>query len=109
MKKQSIRRNRATGEPRKWICHKNRAIDLMLEKVEMWHYFARLAKATGAVSATEVMPPEVLGYLVESDRANLDVFEKLLNACEPLTEAEKRYCEAEAIPLEDFIRRLPRL
>jgi hypothetical protein len=80
----------------------------MLEKAELWHYFCLLAKATGAESPVAVMPPDVLRYLVESDRANLDLLEKFLNVCEPLTEAEKRYCEAEAIPLEDFIRRLPR-
>jgi hypothetical protein len=55
------------------------------------------------------MPPDVLRDLVELDRANLDLLEKFLNVREPLTEAEKRYCEAEAIPLEDFIRKLPRL
>jgi hypothetical protein len=81
----------------------------MLEKAELWHYFFRLAKVTGADSPTEVMPPDVLRYLVESDRANLDLLEKFLNAREPLTKAEKRYCEAEGIPIEDFIRRLPRL
>lgn len=81
----------------------------MLKKVEVWHYFFKLAEATGADSPVEIMPPDVLRYLLESDRANLDLLEKFLNACEPLTEAERKYCEAEAIPLEDFIRRLPRL
>ena len=80
----------------------------MLEKAEIWHYFARLATVTGAASATDAMPRNVLRYLVESDRANLDLLEKLLNVCEPVTEAQRRYCEAEAIPLKDFIRRLPR-
>ena len=56
----------------------------------------------------EVMPPDVLRDLVESDRVSLALLEKFLNSHEPLTEAEKRYCEAEAIPLEDFIRRTPR-
>lgn len=81
----------------------------MLEKAEMWHYFAKLAKATGALFAMEIMPPDLLREIVESERAYLDVVEKFLNAREPLTEVERRYCEAEAIPLEDFIRRLPRL
>lgn len=109
MKKRTVKVNRLTGEPRKWVCHNNATIDLMLEKAEVWHECSRLAKVTGADSPAEVMPPEVLRYLVESDRANLDLLEKFLNASEPLTEAEKRYCEAEDIPIVDFIRRLPRL
>ena len=80
----------------------------MLEKAEMWHYFSRLAQITGAEFAMEVMPPDVLRDIVECDRAKLDLLEKFLSAREPLTEAERRYCEAEAIPLEDFIRKLPR-
>lgn len=82
---------------------------MLLEKAETWHYFARLAKATGAQFAVEVMPPEVLRDIAKSDRADLELLEKFLNAREPLTEAERRYCECEAIPLEDFIRKLPRL
>lgn len=108
MKKQSVKLNRFTGEPRKWGCNNNSAIDLLLEKAEMWHYFSRLAKETGAAFAMEVMPPEVLRDLVESDRAKLNLLERFLHAREPLTEAERRYCEAEAIPFEKFIRRLPR-
>ena len=71
------------------------------------HRFSELAKETGAQFAMEVMPPDVLRELVESDRANLHLLEKFLNAREPLTVAEIRYCEAEAIPLIEFIRRLP--
>lgn len=104
MKKRAVKLNRLTGQPRKWVCNDNPAIDLMLEKIEIWHFFAKLAQATGAEFAMEVMPPELLCNLVESDRDKLDLLEEFLNACEPLTEAEKRYCEAEAIPLQDFIR-----
>jgi hypothetical protein len=108
MKKQSVKLNRFTGEPRQWVCHDHAAIDLMLEKVEMWHYFSRLAEVTGAEFAMEVMPPNVLRDIVESERAKLDLLEKFLKSREPLTEAQRRYCEAEAISVEDFIRRLPR-
>ena len=107
MNKRSARLNRLTGERRKWVCHNNTAIDLMLEKAEMWLHFSELAKATGAEFAMEVMPPEVLRDLVESDRDSLRLLEKFQTAREPLTLAEIRYCEAEAIPLIDFIRRLP--
>lgn len=31
----------------------------MLKKVEIWRFFARLAKATGALFAIVVMPPEI--------------------------------------------------
>jgi len=106
MKKRPVKLNRLTGEARKWVCHDNAAIDLLLERAEMLLYFSNLAKATGAEFAMEVMPPEILRDLVESDRANLDLLEKFLNSRDPLTEAERRYCEAEAIPLEDFIRKL---
>ena len=75
----------------------------------MWHYFSRLAKAKGAAFTVEVVPVEILRRLVEQDRNTLKWLEKFLNAREPLTEAEKRYCEAEAIPLEEFIRKLPKL
>lgn len=109
MKKQSVRRNRLTGEPRKWTCFNNRAIDAKLEEAEMWHYLSRLAKAKGEVFAVETMPIEILRRLVEQDRHALEMFEKFLSAREPLTAAEMKYCEAEAIPPEDFIRRLPRL
>lgn len=81
----------------------------MLEKAEMWHYFSRLAKATGAAFAMEVMPPEIMRDLVKLDRADLDLLERFLNTREPLTEAEKKYCEAEAISPEDFIRKPPEL
>ena len=108
MKKRTVRLNRLTGGPRKWVCHTFAAIDSMLEKAELWHYFCRLAEVAGAESPVAVMPPDVLRYLVESDRANLDLLEKFINVCDPLTDAEKRYCEAEAIPLEDFVRRLPK-
>lgn len=91
------------------MCHNNATIDSMLEKAEVWHYFSRLAKVTGADSPMDIMVPDVLRYLVESDRANLDLLEKFLNTREPLTEAEKRYCEAEDIPVADFIKRLGRL
>ena len=107
MKKRTDKLNRLTGEPREWVCEKDAAIDFMLEKAEMWRYFARLARETGAEFAMEVMPPEILRKIVASERANLDLLEKFMNSREPLTEAEKRYCEAEDIPLEDFIRRLP--
>jgi len=109
MKKQTPKANRFTGEPRKWVCRNNATIDSMLEKAEVWDYFSRLADTIGADSPKDIMPPKVLRYLVESDRANLDLLEKFLNVREPLTEAEKRYCAAEAIPLKNFIRRLPRL
>lgn len=81
----------------------------MLEKAETWDYFARLAKATGAQFAVEVMPPEVLRDIAKSDRADLELLEIFMNAREPLTERERKYCEAEAIPLEDFIRKPPKL
>jgi hypothetical protein len=74
----------------------------------MWHYFSRLAKRKGAAFAVQVVPIEILRRLVQQDRHTLEMLEQFLNARGPLTEAEKRYCEAEAIPLEDFIRRLPR-
>jgi len=106
MKKRPVKLNRFTGEPRHWVCLDDAAIDLMLQKVETWHYFSRLAEVTGADFAMEVMPPDMLRDLIESDRAKLDLLERFLKACEPLTEAEIRYCEAEAIPLEDFIRKL---
>lgn len=108
MRKRTVKLNRLTGEPRKWVCHDNAAIDLLLERAETWLYFSNLAKETGAEFAMEVMPPDVLRDLVESDRTNLGLLEKFLNTREPLTEAERRYCEAEAIPLEDFIRKLPK-
>lgn len=41
----------------------------MLERAELWHYFATLATVAGAASAMEVMPPEILRNLVESERA----------------------------------------
>ena len=75
----------------------------------MWHYFSRLAKAKGAAFTVEVVPIAILRRLVEQDRHTLGMLEKYLSARGPLTEAEKRYCEAEAIPLEDFIRNLPKL
>lgn len=109
MKKQSVRRNRLTGEPRKWTCFNNRAIDAKLEEAEMWHHLSRLAKVNGQVFAVETLPIETLRRLVEQDRQTLEMFEKFLNAREPLTEAERRYCEAEAIPPQDFIRRPSRL
>src|SRR5215469_12267790 len=108
MKKTNRKTNRLTGGPRKWVCRSHAAIDSMLERAELWHYFYMLAKVTGAESPMEVMPPDVLRYLVESDQASLSLLEKFLKTQEPLTAAEKRYCEAEAIPLEDFIRRMPR-
>lgn len=74
----------------------------------MWLYFSSLARETGAEFAMEVMPRDVLRDLVDSDRANLGLLEKFLNTREPLTEAQRRYCAAEAIPLEDFIRKLPK-
>jgi hypothetical protein len=73
----------------------------------MWHYFSRLAKKKGAALAVQVVPIEILRRLVEQDRHTLEMLEQFLNAREPLTEAEKRYCEAEAIPPDYFIRRLP--
>ncbi|HLX68982.1 MAG TPA: hypothetical protein VKV04_05070 [Verrucomicrobiae bacterium] len=109
MKKRSVRLNRFTGEPRKWTCLNNSAIDAKLEDAEMWHYFAKLAKENGAAFTVDVMPTEILRRLVAQDRQKLEMLQKYLHAREPLTEAEKRYCEAEAIPLDDFIRRLPRL
>lgn len=75
----------------------------------MWHYFSRLAKAEGVAFTVEVVPIEILRRLVEQDRHTLRMLEKFLNARGPLTEAERRYCEAEAIPIEDFISRLPKL
>lgn len=75
----------------------------------MWHYFSRLAKAKGVAFTVEVVPIEILRRLVDQDRHTLGMLEKFLGAREPLSEAEKRYCEAEAIPLEDFIKRLPKL
>lgn len=74
----------------------------------MWHYFSKLAEAKGAVFAVEVMPMEILRRLVKQERHLLRMLEKFLRAREPITEAEKRYCAAEAIPLKDFIRRLPK-
>jgi hypothetical protein len=109
MKKRSVRINRFTGRPRKWTCLENSAIDAKLEEAEMWHYFSRLAKAKGAAFTVEVVPIEILRRVVEQDRHTLEILKKFLNSREPLTEAEKRYCEAEAIPLEDFIKRLPKL
>jgi hypothetical protein len=109
MRKRAVRLNRFTGGPRKWTCLANSAIDAKLEEAEMWHYFAKLAKEQGAAFTVDVMPTEILRRLVGQNRHTLEMLEKYLNAREPITEAEKRYCEAEAIPLEDFIRRLPRL
>src|SRR5215469_3722708 len=109
MKKRAVRLNQFTGKPRKWTCADNIAIDTKLEEAEMWHYFSKVAKAKGAAFAVEVVPIEILRRLVEQDRHTLGMIEKFLNEREPLTEAEKRYCEAEAIPPEYFIRSLPRL
>lgn len=109
MKKRSVRINKFTGKPRKWSCLDNSAIDAKLEEAEMWHHFSRLAKAKGAAFTVEVVPIEILRRLVEQDRHTLDMLQKFLNAREPLTEAEKRYCEAEAIPPELFVRKLPKL
>lgn len=75
----------------------------------MWRYFSKLAEAKAAVFAVEVMPIEILRRLVKQERHMLRMLEKFLRAREPITESEKRYCAAEAIPLEDFIRRLPKL
>ena len=108
MRKRTVRVNRFTGESRKWTCPNNSAIDAKLEEAEMWLYFSRLAKTKGAAFAVQVVPIEILRRLVEQDRHTLQMLEQFLDARKPLTEAEKRYCEAEAIPLEDFIRRLPR-
>jgi len=108
MKKRAVRLNRFTGEPRKWTCLANSAIDVKLEEAEMWHYFAKVAKEQGAAFTVDVIPTETLRRLVEQERGKLGMLEKYLNAREPITEAEKRYCEAEAIPLEEFIRRQPR-
>ena len=109
MKKRSGRINRFTGQPRKWSCLDNSAIDAKLEEAEMWHHFSRLAKAKGVAFTVEVVPIEILRRLVDQDRHTLGMLEKFLNEREPLTEAQKRYCDAEAIPVEDFIRRLPKL
>jgi hypothetical protein len=108
MKKRTVKVNRFTGESRKWTCPNNSAIDAKLEEAEMWHYFSRLAKTKGAALAVQVVPIELLRRLVEQDRQTLAMLEQFLNAREPLTEAEKRYCEAEAIPFEHFVKRLPR-
>lgn len=74
----------------------------------MWNYFAKLAKKQGAAFTVDVMPTETLRRLVEQEQDKLGTLKKYLIAREPLTEAEKRYCEAEAIPLADFVRKLPR-
>jgi hypothetical protein len=74
----------------------------------MWNYFSRLAKRKGAAFAVQVVPIDILRRLVEQDRQTLEMLERFLDVRKPLTEAEKRYCEAEAIPLDDFVRRLPR-
>ena len=105
--KKPFKQNRFTGEPRKWVCQSDAAIDFLLEKAEMWQYFSQLARASGAEFAMEVMPPDVLRKVVASERAILALLEKFLNSRELLTEAQIRYCEAEAIPIEDFIKRLP--
>ena len=109
MRKRSVRLNQFTGHPRKWTCCDNSAIDAKLEEAEMWHYFSKIAKAKGAAFAVEVIPTDILRRVVEQDRHMLGWLEKFLNARGILTEAEKRYCEAEAIPFEDFISRLPKL
>lgn len=109
MRKRSVRLNQFTGQPRKWTCSDNIAIDSKLEEAEMWHHYSRLAKAKGAAFTVEVVPIDILRRLVEQDRHTLGMLEKFLNEREPLTEAEKRYCEAEAIPFEYFVRKLPRL
>lgn len=109
MKKRSVKLNQFTAQPRKWTCSDNIAIDAKLEEAEMWHYFCSLAKAKGAAFAVEVVPIEILRRLVEQERHTLGMLEKFLNAREPLTDAEKRYCEAEAIPPELFVRKSPKL
>jgi len=106
MKKRTVKTNRFTGKPRKWMCRDHAEIDAKLEEAEMWHYFSKLAEAKGAVFAVEIVPIEILRRLIEQDRHVLRMLEKCLTAREPLTEAEKRYCQAEAIPIEEFIRRV---
>lgn len=83
--------------------------DTIINGAEIDYANPRFAKEQGAAFTVDVMPTEILRRLVEQDRQKLGTLEKFLNAREPITEWEKRYCEAEAIPLEDFIRRLPRL